>query len=129
MLRSGRLLRCPSAAAAAVAANLKQHHNTEPIATDAGTTSSHWEFAARYEQLRADKDGKLPGSTGALAAEPYEALMASLKNYDDLLRKYSVKQTEIERARAAARMCGLEWTRKKDRAQQEASQQQQQKQE
>jgi hypothetical protein len=36
--------------------------------------------------------------------------MSNLKHYDDLLRTYSVKQTEMERAKRAARMCGLEMT-------------------
>lgn len=116
---NSRLL-CPAAGAAAAvdpvaeaaaAANLKQQqsgtvylHNAEPIKAAKGETPEKFSFAKRYEQLRAD-----PNS--ALASDSYEAIMKNLSLYDGLLREYSVKQTEMERAKRAARMCGLEMTK------------------
>ncbi len=84
-------------------------HNVDPIAVGKGETPPSFAFAARYETLRADR-------SSALGSAPYEALMGNLREYDALLRKYSVKQTEIERARRAARMCGLEFPEKRGAA-------------
>lgn len=110
---STSLLLCAAtnpAAQAAAAATAKEKagsiylHNAEPILTDKGATPEKFGFAKRYEQLRKDPDS-------ALASDSYEALMSNLKAYDELLRTYSVKQTEMERAKRAANMCGLEMTK------------------
>ncbi len=114
--RYSSLLLCSASAdpvaSAAAAANVKQQqsgsvylHNAEPIKAAKGQTPEKFAFAKRYEQLRANPES-------ALSSEAYESLMSNLAQYDELLRVYSVKQTEMERARRAARMCGLEMTAK-----------------
>ena len=48
------------------------------------------------------------GST--LASPAYAFLQARIDDYRGLMSQYAVKQTEVERARKAAAMCGLEMT-------------------
>ena len=124
---SSAILLCAAnpAAQAAAAASAKEKssgsvylHNAEPILTDKGATPEKFAFAKRYEELRND-------SESALASETYNALMSNLKAYDDLLRTYSVKQTEMERAKRAANLCGLEMTKDPFAGMKQQSQQQQ----
>lgn len=58
-------------------------------------------YRARYDALAAD------GSGSPLSSVQFHDVLAALKQYDDLLKAYSVKQDEMERARRAAAVCGL----------------------
>lgn len=50
-----------------------------------------------------------------LNSAPYKFLREHLVEYSKLQQTYAVKQSEVERARRAAHMCGLEFTGKGER--------------
>lgn len=50
-----------------------------------------------------------------LNSPEYSFMREKLLAYSALQKTYAVKQTEVERARRAAHMCGLEFTGKKPR--------------
>ncbi|CCW70520.1 unnamed protein product [Phytomonas sp. Hart1] len=63
-------------------------------------------FSQRFEKLL--KDPQSP-----LNSQEYVLMRECLTKYRTLQRIYSVKQTDIERARAAAHVCGLEFTKRR----------------
>lgn len=62
----------------------------------------------RFEQLSADPESPL-------GKNEYNFMRERLAEYSALQLDYAVKQTEVERARKAANMCGLEFTGTKPR--------------
>jgi hypothetical protein len=79
-----------------------------PIQMAANTTPANFAFASAYEAERANAESPL-------AAPAYAALARHLEAYDDMLRKYSVKQSELERMKRAANVCGLDFLKPKAR--------------
>eukprot|EP00796_Vickermania_ingenoplastis_P013391 gene13390-9216_t len=57
---------------------------------------------------------QLKDSQESLGCEEYRFLRSHLQNYRKLQACYAVKQTDVERARKAANLCGLEFTGKKE---------------
>ncbi|KAG5470410.1 hypothetical protein LSCM1_01654 [Leishmania martiniquensis] len=62
-------------------------------------------FIAKMQKLQADPEHPLNGPE-------YAFMRDRLVEYRKLQETYAVKQTEVERARKAANMCGLEFTGK-----------------
>lgn len=65
-------------------------------------------FAERFEKMRTDPENPL-------SCSEYTYMRERLAEYSALQTTYAVKQTEVERARKAANMCGLEFTGKGER--------------
>ncbi|KAK7199620.1 hypothetical protein NESM_000007100 [Novymonas esmeraldas] len=68
-------------------------------------TGAHFSFREKMDKLRADPESGLNGPE-------YAFMRDRLAEYSKLQQTYAVKQTEVERARKAANMCGLEFTGK-----------------
>ncbi|CAC9522820.1 hypothetical protein conserved [Leishmania donovani] len=62
-------------------------------------------FSEKMQRLQADPEH-------ALSGPEYAFMRDRLAEYRKLQQTYAVKQTEVERARKAANMCGLEFTGK-----------------
>uniref|UniRef100_A0A7S1W230 Uncharacterized protein n=1 Tax=Neobodo designis TaxID=312471 RepID=A0A7S1W230_NEODS len=93
MFRAGATRLCAAGAAATAT-------NANEIAAEAAKKHTYYkEWAA----ARADKDS-------VLAGESYSFLQSQVDAYRELQAQYAVKQTDVERARKAAAMCGLEMT-------------------
>ncbi|EPY40751.1 hypothetical protein AGDE_03176 [Angomonas deanei] len=73
----------------------------------AGATARTFSFSRKMEELK--KNTSSPLNTG-----DHDYLRERLAEYSKLQKTYAVKQTEVERARKAAQMCGLEFTGKKE---------------
>ncbi|KAG5495308.1 hypothetical protein GH5_02963 [Leishmania sp. Ghana 2012 LV757] len=71
----------------------------------AAAAGKKYSFTARMQRLQADPEHPLSGPE-------YAFMRDRLAEYRKLQQKYAVKQTEVERARKAANMCGLEFTGK-----------------
>jgi hypothetical protein len=63
-------------------------------------------FISRYEQALTDVDA-------GLGQPEYQELLRKLVHYKSLQGEYSVKQSEMERTRRVANVCGLDVTPKK----------------
>lgn len=85
MLRCARLVRCGAAVA-----------------------GKAFSFMEKMKPLQADP-------AHALSGPEYGFMRERLAEYSKLQQTYAVKQTEVERARKAANMCGLEFTGKGER--------------
>ncbi|GET91345.1 hypothetical protein, conserved [Leishmania tarentolae] len=71
----------------------------------AAATSKKFSFSEKMQRLQADPEH-------ALSGPEYAFMRDRLAEYKTLQQTYAVKQTEVERARKAANMCGLEFTGK-----------------
>ncbi|EPY25143.1 hypothetical protein STCU_02519 [Strigomonas culicis] len=71
-------------------------------------TASTFSFSKRFEELKHSSSSPLNGPE-------YSFMRDRLSDYSALQKAYAVKQTEVERARKAAQMCGLEFTGKMPR--------------
>lgn len=77
-------------------------------AASSSATRMHSErFLRRLSELERCGDG--------LGCSEYKFLRSELATYKKLQGRYGVKQTDVERARLAARQCGLEFTGKGER--------------
>ncbi|KAG5496075.1 hypothetical protein JKF63_02373 [Porcisia hertigi] len=65
-------------------------------------------FSEKMQRLQADPEH-------ALSGPEYAFMRDRLAEYRKLQQTYAVKQTEVERARKAANMCGLEFTGQRGR--------------
>lgn len=84
---------CPTSAAAAAAAA----HPTVAAST------VHQPYYAAYNEAKSTAGNPLGSGT-------YAFLLARLQNYRELQSAYAVRQNDVERARKAGQMCGLEFT-------------------
>jgi 5-bromo-4-chloroindolyl phosphate hydrolysis protein len=75
------------------------------LARCATSASKNFSFSEKMRKLQADPEH-------ALAGREYQFMRERLEEYRKLQQTYAVKQTEVERARKAANMCGLEFTGK-----------------
>ena len=96
MFRVCQVARCAATAAAAAAS---------PAAAAAKAPHS---YEARLASLKAD-----PASV--LAGGEYQFLQRNLAVYQKMQNEYAVKQNDIERAKKAGQVCGLEMTKRKER--------------
>lgn len=71
----------------------------------ASSTPKKFSFTEKMQKLQADPEH-------ALGGREYHFMRERLEEYRNLQQTYAVKQTEVERARKAANMCGLEFTGK-----------------
>lgn len=71
----------------------------------AASSTKKFSFAEKMQKLQADPEH-------ALSGREYQFMRERLEEYRNLQQAYAVKQTEVERARKAANMCGLEFTGK-----------------
>ncbi|CAJ1032176.1 hypothetical protein, conserved [Leishmania lindenbergi] len=71
----------------------------------ATAASKKFSFSEKMQKLQADPEHPLSGPE-------YAFMRDRLAEYRKLQQAYAVKQTEVERARKAANMCGLEFTGK-----------------
>lgn len=71
----------------------------------AASTTKKFSFSEKMQKLQSDPEH-------ALSGREYHFMRERLEEYRNLQQTYSVKQTEVERARKAANMCGLEFTGK-----------------
>lgn len=74
----------------------------------AAASPGKFSFAQRLEELKKDPNSPLSGPE-------YCFMRKKLATYSSLQQTYAVKQTDVERARRAANMCGLEFTGKMPR--------------
>ncbi|KPA84499.1 putative mitochondrial hypothetical protein [Leptomonas pyrrhocoris] len=75
------------------------------LARCAASTTTTFSFSDKMQKLQADPDHALNG-------RDYRFMRERLEEYRKLQQTYAVKQTEVERAKKAANMCGLEFTGK-----------------
>ncbi|KPI89617.1 hypothetical protein ABL78_1282 [Leptomonas seymouri] len=71
----------------------------------AASTTTKFSFSEKMRKLQADPEH-------ALSGREYRFMRERLEEYRNLQQTYAVKQTDVERARKAANMCGLEFTGK-----------------
>lgn len=75
--------------------------------TAAGAGSAKmFSFQAKMDRIKADSDSDTWRTE-------YTFMRDRLNEYAALQNAYAVKQTDVERAKRAAHMCGLEFTEKK----------------
>lgn len=78
------------------------------LARCATSATRKFSFNEKMQKLQADPEHPLSG-------REYHFMRERLEEYRNLQQTYAVKQTEVERARKAAHMCGLEFTGKSPR--------------